>query len=138
MSIPNIAIPEGFASTNVSITVTVLVTIERACDGWGMASGGGGGSVKPQDEEHLQQRRRSYLIEFHQQSGLQLLTCQRTKKGECQANRNVACEDAELADCFVAVPDCSRQFAVAHEVDDDQYKENPCAQNCVEGGASEV
>ena len=60
------------------------------------------------------------------------LTCQGRENGERQANRNVACEKAELADRFVAVPDCSREFVVAHRIEDDCYKEAPSTQRCVE------
>ena len=50
------------------------------------------------------------------------LTCQGRENGERQANRNVACEEAELADCFIVdcfIPDGSCEFAVAHKVDND-------------------
>ena len=61
-----------------------------------------------------------------------VLTCQRSENHACQANCNFSGEKTKRMDCFVAVPDCSREFVVAHRIEDDCYKEAPSTQRCVE------
>ena len=64
-----------------------------------------------------------------------VLTCQRSENHACQANCNFSGEKTKRMDCFVAVPDCSRELAVTYRVDDDRLDENSRAHSCVEGRA---
>ena len=146
MSIPKTTIPDGFVSLNGETTVTVVlrkrVAVGDVCGR--ERKRGGGGRTKSIKSDCIATRgvltKHTGTQTIHQgfipqnlrgeQREAQrtaVLTCQRRENGECQANRNVAGEEAELADCFVAVPDCSRESAVADRVDDDQHEEAPRA-----------
>ena len=71
---------------------------------------------------------------------IQLCTYMLAKRenGEHQANCNFPGEEAEFVDCFVAVPDCFREFVVTNRVDDDPHEEKPSAQSCMEEDAHGV
>jgi hypothetical protein len=152
MSMPKTAIPDGFASTNGSISITVVsrATVWRqGCGVWSSVSEKESNinvnkclhtcstCLSYSDKQIRYDKtpdRLHFWICFPAATCCYELTGQRRENGECHADCNVASKETEFADCFVFVPDGSREFAVAHRVDDDANEEDQRAKSCAVHG----